>query len=137
MHIADTMSNGDPRSAVEQLIAIFVAFWASDQNTLGNLYALGSNDPDFRAVLRARNERRYHAFSVLAARLVDRGDIRPDAADDVVDALFAHSSYAFFADLTGARTQHKRRARKHLGIGACGTVARARFRLIPRGSEPV
>jgi AcrR family transcriptional regulator len=99
-NIALAMRNSDPRSAVEQLIATFVEFWASDQETLGNLYALGSADAEFSAVLRARNEGRYQAFTVLAARLAEHGDIRPDAADELIDVLFALTSYAFFADLT-------------------------------------
>ncbi len=128
-NIADAMRNADPRSAVEQLIVTFVDFWALDYETLGNLYALGSNDPEFSAALRTRNERRHMAFTVLGARLVERGDVKPGAADDLIDALFALTSYAFFADLTSHRRDSDI-ARVQIIALARAALARAR-----RGGE--
>ena len=97
--IAEAMILDDPRASIAALVAIFNEFWASDRATLGNLYALGSSDAEFAAVLRARNERRRQAFTVLAKRLAAAGQIEPQAIDDLADVLFALTAYAFFEDL--------------------------------------
>ncbi len=98
--IAEAMILDDPRASIAALVAIFNEFWASDRATLGNLYALGSSDAEFAAVLLARNERRRQAFTVLAKRLAAAGQIEPQAIDDLADVLFALTAYAFFEDLT-------------------------------------
>ena len=97
--IAGAMSLPDPSAAITAIISIFVDFWTAERVVLRNLYSLGSTDPDLACALAARNERRRHLFSVLTERLSGAGRINPASSEDLADALFALTSYGFYADL--------------------------------------
>ena len=97
--IADAMRLPDPVGSIDAVIAVFVDFWTADRAVLGNLYALGTTDPELASSLAARNERRHGLFSVLARRLSASGRIGGDLSPELADVLFALTSYAFYADL--------------------------------------
>lgn len=98
--IAGAMADPNPQAALRRLISIFVDFWASDRAALQNLHGLGGSDPEYAESLRARNERRRHAIAVLVRRLTEQNEIRSDAAGELIDELFALTSFTYFADLT-------------------------------------
>ncbi|HEV8021937.1 MAG TPA: TetR/AcrR family transcriptional regulator, partial [Candidatus Lustribacter sp.] len=99
--IADAMGLSDPVASIDAVVALFVDFWAADRAVLGNLYALGTTDPELTNSLAARNERRRHLFSVLTQRLSAGGRIDSDSSPGLADVLFALTSYGFYADLAG------------------------------------
>ena len=100
--IADVMAGSDPQAGLRQIIAIFCDFWSFDPRALGLLHAAGANDPEFEASVRDRNERRRRLLSVLVRRMADGRQLRPKTIGDLVDVLFALTSFAFFSQLTAA-----------------------------------
>jgi AcrR family transcriptional regulator len=100
--IADVMAGSDPQAGLRQIIAIFCDFWSFDPRALGLLHAAGANDPEFEASVRDRNERRRRLLSVLVRRMADGRQLRPKTIGDLVDVLFALTSFPFFSQLTAA-----------------------------------
>jgi hypothetical protein len=102
VRIADVMAGSDPQAALRQIIAIFCDFWSFDPRALGLLHAAGANDPEFEASVRERNERRRRLLSVLVRRMAEDRQWRPKTISDLVDVLFALTSFSFFSQLTAA-----------------------------------
>ena len=100
--IADAMAGSDPQAGMQQIIAIFCDFWSFDPKALGLLHAAGANDPEFEASVRERNERRRRLLSVLVRRMAEDRQLRPKTIRDLVDVLFALTSFPFFSQLTAA-----------------------------------
>jgi AcrR family transcriptional regulator len=100
--IADVMAGSDPQAGLRQVIAIFCDFWSFDPKALGLLHAAGANDPEFEASVHERNERRRRLLSVLARRMAEDCQLRPKTIRDLVDVLFALTSFPFFSQLTAA-----------------------------------
>lgn len=98
--------NPDPREALAEYIAVFGRFWESDRLALRRLRGLAALDPDFGHVIRARDERRRTGLGVLARRiLTQEGQPEGQALDEVVNILYALTSFEFFETLAGpART---------------------------------
>jgi AcrR family transcriptional regulator len=103
--IAEAMAGPDPHAGLREVIAIFCDFWSFDPGTLGQLHAAGASDPEFEASVRERNERRRDLLAVLVGRIAEGGELRSQTLGDLVDVLFALSSFPFFSQLTaGGRT---------------------------------
>jgi len=111
--IAEAMAASDPHAGLLQVIAIFCDFWSFDPGALGRLHAAGASDPEFDASVRERNERRRRLLSVLVGRMAEGARLRPRARGDLVDVLFALTSFPFFSQLTaGGQT----------ATAACGLI---------------
>jgi AcrR family transcriptional regulator len=103
--IPEVMAGSDPQAGLLQIIAIFCDFWSFDPDALGLLHAAGASDPDFGASVRERNERRRHLLSVLVHRMAKDRQLRRKTLADLIDVLFALTSFQFFSQLTaGARS---------------------------------
>src|SRR5882757_2104724 len=113
--LVEAMAAPDPHAALARIITIFCEFWSFDPGALGLLHAVGSSNPEFAESISARNERRRRLFSGLVRRIaqdasllhtpVRHAPLRQKAQHDLVDVLFALTSFAFFAQLTtGGRT---------------------------------
>lgn len=64
--IPDVFRYGNvPLHKIHEFIDIFVQFWDSERDVIRRLHGLGAIDPEVGQGLRARNERRRHALSVL------------------------------------------------------------------------
>jgi len=98
--IPEVMAGSDPQAGLLQVIAIFCEFWSFGSDALGPLHAAGASDPEFGASVRDRNERRRHLLSVLVRRMANDRKLRPKALGDLIDVLFALTSFAFFSQLT-------------------------------------
>ena len=103
-------AGSDPLAAVHGLIEVFARFWAADRVVMRRLRALAALDPDVRAVITARDERRRQGLEVLVRR-VSAGPPRPgptrDAVpelrpEDAVRALLAITSFESFDAMAGA-----------------------------------
>ncbi|MES2450196.1 MAG: TetR/AcrR family transcriptional regulator [Pseudomonadota bacterium] len=101
MDIASAMGAPDPRDGLARLVKVFCAFWSSD-DSLPGLYAVAGIDPELMEGLNARNARRRE----LLAALISRVGARDGAAEqDVIDILFALTSFAMFqAMASGGRS---------------------------------
>jgi AcrR family transcriptional regulator len=98
--IPAVMASPDPQAGLLQVIAIFCDFWSFDPDALGPLHAAGASDPEFGASVRERNERRRRLLSVLVRRVAKDRKLRPKAQGDLIDVLFALTSFPFFSQLT-------------------------------------
>jgi len=131
--IPAVMAGSDPEAGLLQVIAIFCDFWSFGCDSLGPLHAAGASDPEFGASVRERNERRRRLLSVLVRRMAKDRKLRPKASGDLIDVLFALTSFPFFSQLTaagrtaqaacdliqGLATDAVRRAMKHeMPVGA-------------------
>ena len=90
----------DPRAALDGLIDVFARFWSSDRVVLRRLRAMAALDPELDEVLRERNEGRRRGLRVIVSRLESHGG-KSKAASDLVDVLFALTSFENFDVLTG------------------------------------
>ena len=100
--IPAVMAGSDPEAGLLQVIAIFCDFWSFGCDSLGPLHAAGASDPEFGASVRERNERRRRLLSVLVRRMAKDRKLRPKASGDLIDVLFALTSFPFFSQLTAA-----------------------------------
>jgi AcrR family transcriptional regulator len=91
----------DPRRALEGLIDVFAHFWSSDRRVLRRLRAMAALDPELDEVLRERNEGRRQGLRVIVSRLESRGGGRGKTTSDLVDVLFALTSFENFDVLAG------------------------------------
>jgi hypothetical protein len=114
------MMDRDPRAALLRIIGVFCDFWSSDPGTMGLLHAAGAGDPEFEASVRERNERRREVLSVIVRRLAQGRRLTPKALSNLVDVLFALTSFAFFSQLTAAKrsTEVVRRMIQEIAIDA-------------------
>lgn len=99
--IPEAMMIGDPRPALDRLVDIFCAFWASEP-AVGRLQGVAASDPEFAETINARNERRRQAIRVLVAR--SGAPERTDAHRDATDLIFTLTSYAAYASLKPNRS---------------------------------
>jgi AcrR family transcriptional regulator len=118
--IAEAMDDSDPRAALLRIIGIFCDFWSSDPGTIGVLHAAGASDPEFEASVLERNERRRDVLSVIVRRLAGGRRLTPKALSNLVDVLFALTSFAFFSQVTAGKrsTAAVRRIIQEIAIDA-------------------
>jgi len=103
--IGEAMQDPDPRSALLRVIGIFCDFWNSDPGTMRLLHAAGASDAEFAESVHERNERRRNVLSAVVRQLGAGRAPPPRALGNLVDVLFALTSFAFFSQLkTGKRT---------------------------------
>jgi AcrR family transcriptional regulator len=91
----------DPHRALEGLIDVFAHFWSSDRLVLRRLRAMAALDPELDEVLRERNEGRRQGLRVILSRLESLGDGKSKAASELLDLLFALTSFENFDVLAG------------------------------------
>src|SRR6266478_332203 len=99
--IADAMAVPDPHAALDRLVEIFCAFWNRDP-AVGRLHEAMATDPEFALALLERNERRRKTFTALVKRAAGKS-ASARAQQDAVDMIFALTSFAMFAMLSGDR----------------------------------
>jgi AcrR family transcriptional regulator len=103
--IVEAIQDPDPQAALRRIIGIFCDFWNSDPGTMRLLHAAGASDAEFAESVHERNERRRSVLSAVVRRLAEGRALPPKALGNLVDALFALTSFAFFWQLTaGKRT---------------------------------
>jgi len=105
--LASAFQQADPRVALEGLVDVFARFWSSDRLVLRRLRAMAALDPELDEVLRDRNEGRRQGLRVIVSRLELPGDGKGKAAGDLVDVLFALTSFETFDVLAGPQRTPK------------------------------
>ncbi|HEU4664140.1 MAG TPA: TetR/AcrR family transcriptional regulator [Dokdonella sp.] len=86
----------DAEAALRDFVAVFCRFWAAHRRTMPRFHAVVRLDDELAASLAERSERRRHALASLVRRLAPRRD---ESGADLVDALFALTSFEFHAML--------------------------------------
>jgi AcrR family transcriptional regulator len=98
--MAVAMQQRDPHARLAAMVNTLLEFWNSDRDITRRIRAMAASDPDLRAVLRARDERRR-----MACRHVVDGFKLPglSAAQLALqaDALFSLTSFEFVDMLAG------------------------------------
>jgi AcrR family transcriptional regulator len=115
----------EPLDALEEFIATFCRFWASDRLVLRRLRALAALDPDFEQGVRAREGRRQEGVRALVRRLAEaHGRPARGSVDEAADLLLALTSFETFDALAVGRRGPAevarlvyRLARAALGLG--------------------
>ena len=122
--IVEAMQDPDPQAALLRIIGIFCDFWSSDPGTMRLLHAAGASDAEFAESVHERNERRRSVLSAIVRRLAAGRAPPPKALGNLVDVLFALTSFAFFWQLTvGKRSAEA--ARRMIEEMAMDAVTRA------------
>jgi AcrR family transcriptional regulator len=101
--MAAVFTLADPLAGLDELIAVFDRFWASDRLVLRRFRALAALDPELEPVVRGRDEWRRSACRAILDRLSERYG-RPQAAarDEAVEVLHTITSFETFDTLAGA-----------------------------------
>src|SRR5262249_38138497 len=108
--IPAAMASGDPQAGLLGVIFIFFDFLSFGCGALGPLAAAGAGEPGVGGRPRQRharggNERRRRLIAVLVRRMAKGRKLRPKVLGDLIDVLFALTSFPFFSQLTaGGRT---------------------------------
>ena len=97
--IPEAMADPDAHAGLMRLIEIFCEFWDFDREPVMRLFGAAATDPDLGESIRARNERRRRVLSVLIDRLVSGQSLPAGSTVDLVDVLFAITSFPVFAEL--------------------------------------
>lgn len=108
--VRDIMSGPDPRLALERLIQLMCRAWSHD-GSLARLHAAASIDPEFAELVGQRIERRRFALQALVKRLQGERGLSDAGRRDLVDTLFAITSYPVFAGLSAAGRSPRQVAR--------------------------
>jgi AcrR family transcriptional regulator len=93
--LREIMEANDPRAALSRLVGIFCRFWRNHGTAMPKL-AQVAGDADIATSLHDRQERR----RLLLATLLGRMQVAP--TDDLVDTLFALTSFEFYRQLDRA-----------------------------------
>ena len=93
LRVFEAVSHPDPRVGLYRVIEIFCEFWSFDP-TVGRLHLVA--DDEFSQAIAERNERRRKLIAALVERISGRPK-EDDATRDLVDLLFALTSYATFS----------------------------------------
>ena len=122
--IVEAMQDPDPQAALLRIIGIFCDFWSSDPGTMRLLHAAGASDAEFAESVHERNERRRSVLSAIVRRLAAGRAPPPKALGNLVDVLFALTSFAFFGQLTAGKRSAEA-ARRMIEEMAMDAVTRA------------
>jgi AcrR family transcriptional regulator len=102
LHLPEVFRQADALEALDQFVATFVRFWASNRDVLrGTMVVL---DPDIVAVLEERSGWRLKGLQVLLKRLAKQsGRPRPKEFEDVLDQVYMLTSFHTFDSLATPR----------------------------------
>lgn len=96
--LVNAFTQPEPAAALTEFVACFARFWQADRPAMRRLRALAVLDPDVRAVISARDERRGEGLAVLAGRFADGDQAKRPHLGRVLLAL---TSFETFDTLAG------------------------------------
>lgn len=95
--VGGAMQIAEPKAALAELIAVFCVFW-QEVRPMARLHDAAASDPELAETMKARDERRRQAITVLLTRM-DRGEDR-----DLADLIFTLTSFRTFEALQVGRS---------------------------------
>jgi len=87
----DAMTQPSAEAMLERFVEVFCRFWMSNRVLIRRIHGIGAIDPEFGAVIEARNKRRLMA----ATRIVSRSGA-DSAVEQKASTIAALSSFEFF-----------------------------------------
>ncbi len=102
-NMREAMTQPTAEAMLERAVAVFCGFWAANRVLLRRIRGIGAIDPEFGAVLEARNQRRVMAATHIVGRFGARGDTKQRVA-----ALTALTSFEFFDGLVEGGLDERR-----------------------------
>lgn len=100
--LGDAFRRADPLAALDQFIATFMRFWATNRAVLKGAMAL--LDPEVVTVLEERSGWRRQGLQVLLDRLAKQtGRPKPKQMDDAVDLLYMLTSFHTYDSLATSK----------------------------------
>lgn len=99
----EAMTQPSAEAMLERFVSVFCGFWAKNRILIRRVHGVGAIDPEFAAVIAARNQRR----SMAATRIVSRFNIRTEAKQKAA-ALAALTSFEFFDNLMESLLDERR-----------------------------
>jgi AcrR family transcriptional regulator len=90
-NMRDVMTQSSAETMLERFIQVFCRFWAKNRLLLRRIHGIGAIDPEFGAVIEARNRRRLTAATRIVSRIGVRRQVEQRAA-----TLAALTSFEFF-----------------------------------------
>ena len=106
----EAMTQSSAEAMLERFVEIFCRFWAGNRMLLRRIHGIGAIDPDFGAVIEARNQRRLMAATRIVGKIGGR-DTKQRAA-----TLAALTSFEFFDALAQDAVDEQRAAGIILGL---------------------
>lgn len=95
--LADAFQRADARDGLDELIAVFCRFWASDRLLTRRLYGLAALDPELDVALRTRASRRPQGLRVMLSRMAaQHGRPGPEELEETIAALDVLTSFETF-----------------------------------------
>ena len=99
--VGQVIAREKPRAALDKLIDMICHTWGYDES-MGKLHAAALIDPEFAEAINARMERRRGALRFLVTRIRADKPVGDTEMTDLVDLLFAQTSYPVFTSLRAA-----------------------------------
>ena len=111
------MQQTDGASMLDAFVEVFTDFWAKDRLLMRRIHGIAAIDPEFGAVVEARNRRRQMA----AGRVVDRlsresNSQEPEDRSRKITTLYALTSFEFFDVLVESGGNEKDAAQRVLAL---------------------
>lgn len=94
----DAMTQPTPQAMLARFVEIFCRFWASNRILIRRIHGIGAIDPDFGAVLEARNQRRLTLATRITRQLSPRETPQLTIARNAA-TLAALTSFEFYDSL--------------------------------------
>lgn len=104
-NMRDVMTQHSTETMLERFVEVFCRFWTSNRLLIRRIHGIGAIDPEFGAVIEARNRRRLTAATRLVTRIGVREKVEQKAA-----TLAALTSFEFFDALTENSPNEKQTA---------------------------
>jgi AcrR family transcriptional regulator len=92
----NVMQAENPKLMLSGFIEIFSAFWAKDRLLMRRIHGIAAIDPEFGAVVEARNKRRMFAATRVIEMLNQRSRTANGGKDARIAVLHALTSFEFF-----------------------------------------
>ena len=99
----EVMTSASADAMLEGFVGVFCRFWASDRLLMRRIRGIGAIDPEFGAVIEARDQRRFRAATRIVSKMGVSEDVEERAA-----ALTALTSFEFFDALAENAPDEKR-----------------------------
>jgi AcrR family transcriptional regulator len=133
LHLPEVFRRTDALDALDQFVATFMRFWATNRDVLrGTMMVL---DPDIVAVLEGRSGWRRKGLRVLLERLAKQsGRPQPKEFDDILDQLYMLTSFHTYDSLATPKRSTEKVARMVQRL-ARGLVESHESRVASRGSK--
>jgi len=119
--LPEAFARADPWQSLDEFIAVFCRFWASDRVALRRLRALSVLDPELQKI--ARDPWRRQGLAAIVGRL-------GAASDDVIDALWALTAFETF-DLLATEDRDR-----HQATALIQQLAKQSLRAAPPSASP-